>query len=55
MHCTRMFSSPEIHISSFLDKNKTSDHVFFNLNLETAMWKHLLELEWSAGDEFKFY
>ncbi len=29
--------------------NKTSGHVFFNLNLdlnlETSMWKHLLELE----------
>ncbi len=39
MHCTRVFSSPDIHISSFLDMDKTSGHVSFNLNLETSMWK----------------
>ncbi len=42
-----------------LDINKTSGHVSFNLNidlnLETSMWKHLLELEWSVGGEFTFY
>ncbi len=42
-----------------LDMNKMSGHVSFNLNidlnLETSMWKHLLELEWSVGGEFTFY
>ncbi len=38
-----------------------SGYVSFNLNLdlnlETSMWKHLLELEWSASarEEFTFY
>ncbi len=42
-----------------LDTNKTSGHVFFHLNLdlnlETSMWKHMLELKWSAGNKYNFY
>ncbi len=42
-----------------LDTNKTSGHVFFHLdldlNLETSMWKHMLELKWSAGIYYNFY
>ncbi len=60
MHCRSVQLSWYSHIL-ILDTNKTSGYVSFNLNLdlnlETSMWKHLLELEWSAsaGEEFTFY
>ncbi len=39
--------------------NKMPGCVSFNLNLDlnldASKWKHLLELEWSAGDKLIFY